>query len=79
MTKEARVVAAVLWFTLVVLCSLFVRNTEAVNAGNDLGERQEYQRVLIGCNSAGALTSENPMLRKLCDEYLLEIAEKNDE
>jgi hypothetical protein len=76
MSKESRIAAAVLWFTLVALASLLVRNTEAVNQGNDIGKRQEYQRVLLGCNSAGALQSTDAMLRELCDVRLLELAEE---
>lgn len=78
MTKESRVAVAVLWFTLVALCSLLVRNTGAVNEGNENAKRQEYERVLLGCNTAGAMESEDPLLRELCDVRLAELAEEID-
>lgn len=76
MSKDLKIVAFILWITIVVLCSLILRNTEAVDEGNNISKRQEYQRVLLGCNSAGAIESDDPDLRELCDETFLKISEE---
>jgi hypothetical protein len=76
MNREIRIVVFIMWMTLVAVASLVVRNTNVVLEGNNIGERQEYQRVLLGCNTAGARESTDPMLRELCDVRLLELAEE---
>ena len=79
-TKEARFIAFVFAVILIVLCILMQQSTQAQKEQNDLlteadNDRQsaEYQRILIGCNTAGAIESTDPFLRELCDEYLVTI------
>lgn len=76
MGREGKIAVAVFWITLIILCTLVGRNTSAVNASTDLDARQEYERVVLGCNSSGALTSTNPDLRKLCDVTLPQLAKQ---
>lgn len=70
LNKEFRIAGAVVFLTLVILCSLINRNTNAVNHGNVLGEQQQYQRVLIACQTPASIESQDKYLRELCDKTL---------
>jgi hypothetical protein len=66
MSRELKIAVAVIWVLLIILATLIQRNTNAVIAGNEIGKRQEYERVLLGCNTSGALGSVDPEVRHLC-------------
>lgn len=83
MSKEVRIVSLVFAILLIGVCVLLNENIETSKDSNKLQEvtqetliRQEYERVLLGCNSAGAIDSEDPWLRELCDETLPEIRDE---
>jgi hypothetical protein len=75
--REARVIGFVMAILLIGMIFMMNRNTEAVRTSNELkredirnAEKQEYERVLLGCSTEGVRGSDDPWLRELCDEEL---------
>jgi hypothetical protein len=85
-SDNVRVFAAVVAFVLMagVIVSLERsnslqqrQNAQGAEADDDRLEAR-YERILLGCNSAGARESEDALLRHLCDVELLEVKTQLD-
>jgi hypothetical protein len=81
--KEVRFVGAIVIILMILGCYLLAENTDVMRDANDISRerqeidlRSEYERVVLGCNTQGAVVSEDPLLRELCDETLFELREE---
>jgi hypothetical protein len=80
MNKQTKFVAFVFAILLTGVCILVYRNTQAVQQSNQIEQQEhedllsgEYHRILLGCQTSGAIESTDVWLRELCDERLPEI------
>lgn len=87
LARQLVTVCCVILLALGVAAGVLAFQLSRTNAllvdGNDSDQeadlRAEYQRVVLGCNTSGAIESTDELLRELCDEELPRLRAALDE